>query len=53
MSRFKVKIGYPDEWIDYSSLNFGDQDKFLTMVLASQSFKHRRMIKEINAPTDL
>jgi len=38
MSRFKVKIGYPDAWIDYSSMDFGSAGNnaaLLTMQFAS------------------
>ena len=55
MSRFKVKIGYPDEWIDYSTMDFGsagNSASLLTMQMASSAFKHRRCMREINAPTD-
>jgi len=55
MSRFKVKIGFPDEWIDYSSMDFGPEGNgapLLTMRIASQAFQHRRCMREINAPTD-
>ena len=52
MSRFKVKIGYPDEWIDYTSLEIIAGDDFLSMVLKSRAFQHSRELKEMNAPTD-
>ena len=45
MSRFNVKIGYPDEWIDYSPLNFGPEGNnapFLTMVFAQKQFHSKR-----------
>ena len=52
MSRFRVKIGYPNKWIDYSSLQFSPEDNFLTMVFKSRAFAHAREVKEMNAPTD-
>lgn len=52
MNQFKVKIGYPDEWIDYSSLTISEHDFFLKMVFASRKFEHLREVKEMNAPTD-
>ena len=52
MSRFKVKIGYPDKWIDYSSLKINKDDGFLAMIFAARAFEHDREVKEMNAPTD-
>jgi len=52
MSRFRVKIGYPDKWIDYSSLKIEEGDSFLEMVFKAKVFDHMRDVKEMNAPTD-
>jgi putative endopeptidase len=52
MNRFNVKIGYPDEWIDYSTLNITKGDAFLSNIFASRQFEHLREVKEMNAPTD-
>jgi putative endopeptidase len=52
MSRFKVKIGYPDKWIDFSSLDIHEGDPFLSMVYKSRSFHHKREVQEMNAPTN-
>lgn len=52
MSRFNVKIGYPDKWIDYSTLDIQSDDTFMTMIFKSRVFNHEREVKEINAPTD-
>ena len=52
LSRFNVKIGYPDEWIDYNALDLRESDSFLSMILKSRHFNHLREIKEMNAPTD-
>jgi putative endopeptidase len=55
MSKFNVKIGYPDEWIDYSTLDFGplgNEAPFLTMQFASDRFHVKRQIDEMNAPTN-
>ncbi len=52
MNRFKVKIGYPDEWIDYSSLKIVAGESFLSMIFKSRQFDHLRMVDEMNAPTD-
>jgi len=52
MSRFNVKIGYPDEWIDYSSYVIEEDESLLSMVLKSRHFDLMREVKEMNAPTD-
>jgi len=52
MKRFNVKIGYPDKWIDYSTLNINTTDSFLTMIFKSRVFEHKREVDEMNAPTN-
>ena len=52
MSKFRVKIGYPNEWIDYSKLVFDDNDSFMSMVLKARAFDHQRTVDEMNAPTN-
>jgi putative endopeptidase len=50
MKRFKVKIGYPDKWIDYTPLDISGD--FLDMVFNSRAFEHSREVKEMNQPTN-
>ncbi len=52
MDKFGVKIGYPDKWLDYSTLSIEESDDFLTMVFSSREFANKEEAKEINAPTD-
>jgi len=54
MSRFNVKIGYPDKWIDYSTfvIESASDEPFLSMVIKSRQFDHNLEVKEMNAPTD-
>lgn len=52
MSKFGVKIGYPDKWLDYSSYVIGEDDAFLTMVFRARQYANDEEVKEINAPTD-
>lgn len=52
MKNFKIKIGYPDAWIDYSSMSVEDNVPFVQLVLASKQFHHLREMQEMNAPTD-
>mmetsp|Transcript_87826 Transcript_87826/g.170176 ORF Transcript_87826/g.170176 Transcript_87826/m.170176 type:complete len:748 (+) Transcript_87826:48-2291(+) len=61
MSSFRVKIGFPDKWVDYSSMGDlsrctqsarGGQASFLGMVLQAQAFHEAREVSAMNAPTD-
>lgn len=52
MAGFKVKIGYPDKWIDYSTMDITKDDSFLSMIFKARAFEHAREVKEMNAPTD-
>jgi putative endopeptidase len=53
MEKFRVKIGYPDEWIDYTPLHIDPTtDTFLDMVLKAREFSNFVDNKEMNAPTD-
>jgi len=52
MSKFGVKIGYPDKWLDYSSLAIDESDHFLSMVFKAREFENLEEAKEMNAPTD-
>ena len=51
MARFGVKIGYPDKWIDYSTMMVKDKS-FLEMVFASRKFDSLQDVKEMNSATD-
>lgn len=52
MSRFNIKIGYPDEWIDYSTFVIEEEEPFLSMIIKSRYFDLMREVKEMNTPTD-
>jgi predicted metalloendopeptidase len=52
MGRFKIKIGYPDVWIDYSPFAPAAGDSFVEMGIKSHAFEVRRENAEMNAPTD-
>ena len=52
MNRFRIKIGYPDEWIDYSTLDIAHGQTFLSMIFKSRQFDLIREVKEMNTPTD-
>ncbi|KAL7550545.1 hypothetical protein ACHAWF_013765 [Thalassiosira exigua] len=52
MVSFKTKIGYPDEWIDYSALEIDAKMSLVEMIFASRRFDFARAVREMNAPTD-
>lgn len=51
MDSFGQKIGYPDEWIDYSALKVS-RDSYLANVLRSSEFDQTRDFSKINKPVD-
>ncbi len=51
LSAIVVKIGYPDKWRDYSSLEIKRQPYILN-VLAAQAFEVRRRLARIGKPVD-
>lgn len=51
LSKFTPKIGYPDKWRDYSSLNIKKDDLFGN-VKNSGLVEHNREIKKIGNPID-
>jgi predicted metalloendopeptidase len=50
MTKFRLKIGYPSKWLDYSKLEL--RGSFLDMLFAARAFDHDRTVQEMNAPTD-
>ncbi|MEM0134704.1 MAG: M13 family metallopeptidase [Thermoplasmatales archaeon] len=50
-SRFHAKIGYPNRFIDYSSVDISPDD-FFGNVLRSSAFEIEREIKRVNTPVD-
>ena len=51
MQGFGVKIGYPDKWIDYTTLEVRAGDH-LGNVQRARAFEHRRAMGFADAPTD-
>jgi len=51
LDAFRRRIGYPDKWIDYTSVNVG-RDSFAANVFASQAFRVRRAAGRIGKPDD-
>jgi putative endopeptidase len=51
LNAFKVKIGYPDKWRDYSSLKIG-RDSFAENLLRSSAFERQRNLAKMGRPVD-
>ncbi|HJQ36268.1 MAG TPA: M13 family metallopeptidase [Thermoanaerobaculia bacterium] len=51
LEAFRRRIGYPDKWIDYSSLNVA-RDSYASNVFAAQAFRVRRAAGRVNKPDD-
>ena len=51
LSKFRVKIGYPDKWRDYSTLTISPTDLYGDVERAA-SFEWRRQVNRINLPVD-
>ncbi len=51
LDAFGVKVGYPDKWIDYSSLTL-DRGSYVVNVLRARAFNIRRELAKIGQPVD-
>eukprot|EP01038_Epipyxis_sp_PR26KG_P004814 gene4814-6744_t len=51
MEKFKVKIGFPDHWIDYSSMKINPA-LHLENWISSKKFHFQLVLSRMNAPTD-
>lgn len=51
LSNFRVKIGYPDKWRDYSGLEVRN-DSYWANILRSNKFDFEYLMNEINKPLD-
>lgn len=51
LNSFTVKIGYPDKWIDYSSIEI-DRKSYVINILNARSFKFNRDKNKIGKPVD-
>ena len=47
LARLRVKIAYPDKWLDYSALELRSDD-LVGDVLASSKFDWRRQVERLN-----
>ncbi|MDR1742571.1 MAG: M13 family metallopeptidase [Dysgonamonadaceae bacterium] len=51
LATFYVKIGYPDKWKDYSSLEIQD-DSYLQNMFRASEFEYEDMLKDLGKPVD-
>ncbi|HVR38707.1 MAG TPA: M13-type metalloendopeptidase [Thermoanaerobaculia bacterium] len=51
LDAFTRRIGYPDKWIDYASLDL-TRDSYAGNVLAARAFQFRRSVSRIGKPDD-
>jgi putative endopeptidase len=51
LEAFRRRIGYPDKWIDYSSLQVG-RDSYAANVAAARAFNIRRAVGRVGKPDD-
>ncbi|MBD0321702.1 MAG: M13 family metallopeptidase, partial [Gemmatimonadetes bacterium] len=51
LSKFNVKIGYPDQWRDYSALEIRPGDLVGNMMRTAE-FSHNRMVRRLGQPID-
>lgn len=53
LNNFKVKIGYPDKWKDYSALKISDSKSYYENLQAVTLFEHNRNMEELGKPVDM
>lgn len=51
LEAFRRRIGYPDKWIDYSTLEVG-RESYAANVAASRAFGVRRAVSRVGKPDD-
>lgn len=51
LEKMNVKIGYPDKWIDYSTLEM-NRDSFVENILRANQFEFKRQMDKIGKPVD-
>jgi putative endopeptidase len=51
LKAFTYKIGYPDKWKDYSSIDI-KSDKLFENVVEASLFQHKESVKKIGKPVD-
>jgi len=51
LNKIDVKIGYPNKWIDYSTLNLQKQ-AYVYNIIALKEFENRRQLLKLTKPVD-
>jgi putative endopeptidase len=51
LDAFRVKIGYPDKWIDYSKLDIS-RDSYVMNYIRAEEFDFQRNLDKANKPVD-
>ncbi|ALO14754.1 Neutral endopeptidase [Salinivirga cyanobacteriivorans] len=51
LNTIKVKVGYPDKWKDYSTLDIKD-DNYLANIMRARKWNYKDMLSKINKPVD-
>ncbi|HEX3463134.1 MAG TPA: M13 family metallopeptidase [Candidatus Elarobacter sp.] len=52
LAAFTKKIGYPDQWVDYSSLTIAGGTPYASLVEQVRAWNHARAMQRIGKPTD-
>ena len=52
MSTFRVKIGFPDKWLDYTKLIVSPTDNFQNALNGHKFYMNRMVEEEVNKTTD-
>jgi len=52
LAAYIKKIGYPDKWIDFSSVTFSATDPYLIDLMKTSAFAAQRDLDRIGKPTD-
>jgi putative endopeptidase len=52
LKSFNRKLGYPDQWKDYSPLEIDDKISYLDNFLRARNFEYKRMINKLGKPID-
>jgi putative endopeptidase len=52
LDKFTVKIGYPDEWEDYSTMNIKQDNGYYENQMAIWKWGHEKSMSEIGQPVD-
>ncbi|WP_046743211.1 M13 family metallopeptidase [Kordia zhangzhouensis] len=52
LDKFTVKIGYPDKWEDYSTLDVKESNSYFENMVAIGNWAFRKNLDEINEPVD-